>query len=263
MSVRTLILVLLCLLWASSAHAAASFVNAWSGSNSGGGTANFTIDTSTGTQMQANDLLVCFVVDFNAVTLNAPTGGSASAWTATVPVWQSTANTKSIVHTRLAAAGDIGATLTMGNASGNAFLSGGCAAIRGANQSTPIDVAGAGSAVGGDTTGNIVAASVSPAVANDLVLWFGTMDKSANAPVVIPSGYTSAWNINTTASIEGSTAAYKVPISSGATGTVTGTSGVASQDWQAVLVTVRPSVTALIGAQLQGNASLAGSAQIQ
>jgi hypothetical protein len=130
-----------------------------SSATNGGGTAN-TASITVPAAVQTGDLMVAMVASSFAGT---PTWTVPSGWTSIQQV--NTANLNSGMWYKIAAAGDLGATLTWSNVGGNDFAIA-FAAYSGVVQSSPVDVS-SGSSGGG----NINAASVTTTLANDLVVY--------------------------------------------------------------------------------------------
>lgn len=128
---RTIIAIMMLLaFWSTRADAAISYVNEW---DSGSVANSFTmvINTSTGSQIQAGDVLIAFVTGQNPGTFSAPAG-----WSATVPGWLNGSTVaQGVVFEKVAGSGDIGASFTFGTAGGGTLIGGGLAAFRGVDNS--------------------------------------------------------------------------------------------------------------------------------
>lgn len=226
-SIVTLI-ALLIVMKACAAHAAIAYVNAWSGNSTNTAT-SMTVNTSSGTQAAAGNVLVACISELTGnFTLSAPSG-----WTVAVAQWLNPNTKVSACWYKVAVSGDVGATFTF-NSSSAGFLTGGIIALSGENQSSPIDVAGGGS-TGNNTA--LTAASISPACTNDFLLWFGTDDSTGT--IAEPASFTAGWQVAGSSTVEGSTGGYESISAAGATGNIA--SATSGATWMAVLLAIAPS----------------------
>lgn len=220
LNIAALIIVLL--LVVERAFAAPTQINTWSASVTA--STGLPVNTSTSTQMQTGDLLIAFLTTFGTAAISSPAG-----WTTRVAQWGTVSGK---VFTKVAAAADIGATFTFTNGGVSDFWSGGIVAFRNAQY----DTAGSGSS-GASTVPT--AAAITVAQPNTVLCFFQSTGNSSNVTAA-PSGFASAYTIQTTGSIEGSEVDTKASVAAGSTGTVASGGTGWTGPWIAVLVSVNP-----------------------
>jgi hypothetical protein len=219
---------------ALSGPAAITEVNSWAGSATAGSSSG-TVNTSTGSQMQTNDVCVMSSEWYNGVTFSSITGGAGGTWTAVYTAFQNSSNqTYQGSYYHVVTSSDIGATFTV-TWSGGAFAVPTITCYRGVNTSSPIDVSGSGS-TGSSTTAT--AAGITTTHTGDAVIYVGGTGQAST--LTVPSGFTQRWNTawvnNTNEGTMGADLIGSYTSGTAESGTL-GTSG----NWTAVLFALAPS----------------------
>jgi hypothetical protein len=229
MSVRVVMTAVMLLAFAVPAFASITFVNSWTGTNNGG----VVVDTSTGTQMATGDVIVCGLETyFQTISQN---GGNTMTAGPAFNNGGSGALNEAVFY-RVATAGDIGSTFTFNT---SVFGNGGCAAFRGVSNGSPIDAQGTGS-IG--TSATITAAAITLSNSGDALLWLGGQNVASSTLSSFPGSFAGMWNVNGSSG-QLSFAGYELGLSSGSTGTISGTSS-ASDPYTVVLLALSPNTGA-------------------
>jgi hypothetical protein len=181
--------------------AAITEVNSWA-SSATGSASSATVNTSSGSQMQTNDVCVMSAIWYSGVTFSSITGGAGGTWTAVYTAFSDTVNNLSTQgsYYHVVTASDIGATFTV-TWSGGAFTEATITCYRGVSTSSPIDVSGTGNLGSGTSA---TASGITTTHTGDAVIYVaGTGQQSST--LTVPTGFTQRWNVPfVSSSVDGS-----------------------------------------------------------